>query len=45
MLSAASVEDATEFREQTQRLSMKCAWVRQEVSASPGFSAQEQEEA
>lgn len=37
MLSAVSFEDVTE---QTQRLSMKCAEVRQEVFASPGFSAQ-----
>lgn len=45
MLSAVSVEDVTEFTEQTQRLSMKCAQVRQEVFVSPGFSAQKQEEA
>lgn len=37
MLSAVSFEDVTE---QTQRLSMKCAEVRQKVFASPGFSAQ-----
>lgn len=40
MLSAVSVEDVTEFTEQTQRLSMKCTRVRQDVFASPGFSAQ-----
>lgn len=33
-------EDVTEFTEETQRLSMKCARVRQEVFACPGFSAQ-----
>lgn len=45
MLSGVSVEDATEFTEQAQRLSMKCAQVRQEFFVSPGFSAQKQEEA
>lgn len=40
MLNVVSFEDVIESREQTQRLSMKCAQVRQKVFASPGFSAQ-----
>lgn len=40
MLSVVSSEDVTESTEQAQRLAMKCAQVRQELFASPGFSAQ-----
>lgn len=40
MLIAVSFEDITESTEETQKLSMKCAQVRQEVFASPGFSAE-----
>lgn len=40
MLDAVSFEDIIEPREQTQRLSIKCAQARQDVFASPGFSVQ-----